>query len=146
MANFFALDPEAAGELGEGTEMSRDSWPPTVQRLQWILDVWPEDDLLYRFPSYVVTAAAAERLVNAGLTGFTLRDVEVVKTPEFDKAHSDRTLPLFRWLSVEGVAGSDDFGLDEDGTLVVSERALASLREGRIGNCDVENFTSATRS
>jgi hypothetical protein len=41
---------------------------------------------------------------------------------------------------VTGTAGRDDVGTTPTGQLVVSDQALALLREFNINNCDVEPF------
>ena len=45
----------------------------------------------------------------------------------FEELYPGRELPRFRWLDVHGRPGRDDFGLDSDFVLVVSERALEAL-------------------
>jgi hypothetical protein len=135
---FFRVEPEVAGGLGPETVMDRSVHPPRISRLHYVFDGWLGDDLLESFPGFVVTEEAAARLEAAGLTGFELKPVEIGKSEAFEELYPDRELPEFRWLDVTGTPRQDDFGVDDDGVLVVSERALEVLREGQLENADVE--------
>jgi hypothetical protein len=49
-----------------------------------------------------------------------------------------RELPPFRWMIVDGAAFQHDFGMADDLRLVVSERALGTLRAVGIDHALVE--------
>jgi hypothetical protein len=138
---YFALTPDVAGGLGKHTELDRSTHPPAVHRLHIVFSDWLGDDLLADFPCFLVTEKLGERLLQEQLTGFELADVEVELSPEAEELLEGQELPEFRWLKVPGRAGSEDFGLvPRDASLVVSDRALAVLREGSLNYCDIEDY------
>jgi hypothetical protein len=140
MTSFYRLEPEVAGGLGPQTVMRRDRHPPKVERLHYVFDGWLGDDLLESFPSFIVTRSMADALKRESLSGFSLKDVKVSTSEQFAELHPGRQLPEFRWLDVTGVPGVDDFGITAPGYLVVSERALHRLRQGRLHYCKVTPF------
>lgn len=135
---YYTLEPEVAGGLGAGTVMDTTVHPPRVTRLHYEVEDWLGDDLVESFPCFLVSAPLAARLTAAGLGSFALRGVTVTTTPEADEQLGDGALPEFQWLDVTGVAGRDDVGVTPNGQLVVSDKALALLREFTVDNCDVE--------
>jgi hypothetical protein len=138
---FWILEPEVAGELGDGTNLDTSSHPPTVSRLEYRFMGWLGDDLLESFPCHIVTAPLAEALGAANLTGFRLDALAVSVSEEFKELYPGRMLPAFRWLKVHGEAGVDDFGLSPSHSLVVSEAALRVLRQYTLSQCEVRALT-----
>jgi len=138
--NYFFLEPEVAGELGKATVLDTTTHPPLVSKLYYQFSGWLGDVLLESFPCFIICADTASRLEKDSYTGLRFSEVETSTTPEFDAMFPGRVLPKFRWLQVQGVAGSDDFGLASDHRLVVSEKALEKLRKFGIGHALVEDF------
>lgn len=138
--DYHVLEPEVAGALGEHTVMDRSTHPPVVSKLHYELAGWLGDDLLESFPCFVVTARLAERIDASDLVGATLDSLELSIHPEADELFASRELPKFRWLRVSGEGGVADWGLAEDGRLVVSDRAMAILSDVQLKHCDVELF------
>lgn len=138
--NYFFLEPEVAGELGKGTVLDTTMHPPLVSKLNYQFSGWLGDVLLESFPCFIISADAADALDKGSCTGLSFSEVETSKTPEFNTMYPDRALPKFRWLQVQGRAGSDDFGLASDHRLVVSEKALEKLRPFGISHALVEDF------
>jgi hypothetical protein len=137
--NYFLLEPEVAGELGEGTVMDTSVHPPVVSRLQYVVQDWLGDEILESTPCFVVTEHLAGLIEAAGLTGHRLAGAEVVLGEDAEElAGEPIDLPKFQWLQLVGVPESDDFGASANGSLVVSERALDVLRQGALANCDIE--------
>lgn len=121
-ARFYRLEPEVAGEWGGATEVEEPHrHPPKILRLEYEFGAWLGDGLLESFPCFIVTEENAERLDGLGATGYTLREVDVSKSDEFEELYPGRELPPFRWLDVHGKPGHDDFGLDSSSRLIVSE-------------------------
>jgi hypothetical protein len=137
--SFFRVEPEVAGGLGPNTEMDRSRRPPRIHKLHCVFDGWLGDDLVESFPAFVITSDALRRLQEAQLTGFEDGDVEIGRSEQFDELYPDRQLPEFRRLGVTGKARVDDFGTDDDGVLVVSDRVLGVLRQGSLDNAEVED-------
>ncbi len=140
MGQYYRLSPEVAGGLGEDTIMDRTHVPPIVSRLHYVFDGWLGDDIVESYPCFIVTGAVAERLQQSNANGFTLREVEVSTSDEFKDQSVSRDLPIFRWLDVTGIPGKDDFGLDTDGRLVVSDRVLTILREEHLEHCLLDKY------
>ena len=139
--DYFALEPEAAGEFGENTELDTSVHPPKVLQLDVVLDEWLGDDLLWVYPAYLVSQQLADKLVASGLREFALRNVAVSILPEAEEWLDGRIVPTFLWWQVTGQAGVDDFGVTDKGHLVVSERGLAILKaNGQLEECDVTVF------
>jgi hypothetical protein len=137
---YFKIEPEVAGGLGERTRMDVSTHPPKVFHLHYEFDGWSGDGILESFPCFIVTATKADQLESMDASGFQLRDVEISKSPTFEELFPNLDLPDFRWLDVSGTPGKDDFGIDADGVLVVSDRALAVLEEGGLEDCDIEEY------
>jgi hypothetical protein len=137
---YYTLQPEVAGGLGNATVMDTTVHPPLLQRLHYEFEDWLGDDLVESFPCFLVSEPLAARLTAAGLGTFQLKDVEVTMTPEAKELLGDNAFPNFYWFDVAGTAGRDDVGITLTGLLVVSDQALAVLREFNIDNCDVEPF------
>ena len=134
---FFRLDPEAAGGLARMTVMDRSTHPPLVTRLHYEFDGWLGDELLQSFPCFIVTQALASSLAAADLTGTSFDLVIVTVSQQFRDMYGDRALPEFSWLKVCGRAGADDFGVDNNNYLVVSERALRMMN---LKHCIVQEW------
>jgi len=137
---YWILEPEVAGGLGEGTLMDRRTHPPTVSRLHYAFQSWLGDALLTTFPCYIVTERVRQALARRAATGCAFDEVQVTTEYPFDELHPGRRLPPFTWLKITGRAGVDDFGLSADHRLVVSSRALGCLREFQLAHCQIEAF------
>jgi hypothetical protein len=117
-----------------------------VKHLHYEFEGWSGDELLASFPCFIVTKEMGAKLVDAGLSGFELAEVEISKSGLFLALHPKRDLPAFQWLRVLGDAGAADFGVTEGYDLVVSNGALRILREGRLAHCDVSELSNRGHS
>lgn len=140
MVEHFYIEPEVAGGLGDRTTIDRGVHPPILKRLHYKLDGWMGDALLESFPTFIVTKEAKETLLAIDATGASFDVLELTVTDQFKELYPNRRLPEFAWLKVDGEAGLDDFGTAADGRLVVSRRALDSLRALGISHALVEPF------
>jgi hypothetical protein len=137
---YFYVEPEVAGGLGENTVMNSNVHPPLISRLHYHFDGWLGDVLLESFPSFIVTEVAKQKLQSAAVTGAKFDEVEVTTSEQFQELYPNRPLPKFVWLRVEGKPGRDDFGMAEDGRLVVSEKVLEALQDLGISHALVTEF------
>ena len=108
------------------------------------LDLWPTDDIVGGLgDGQFVVAKLADSLKTSDLTGFQLEPISVVDGDQFSMHRNDHpgeTLPDFFMLSATGKAGIDDFGTSQnDGFLVISEKALAFLKTFKTDYLFVEN-------
>jgi hypothetical protein len=137
---FYQLEPEVAGHLGSGTVMDASTHPPVVDALHYEFDGWPADDLIEAFPCFIVTDRMRGLIEKAQGTGCRFGPVRVSTSDEFEdlaEFRAPQPLPQFSWLIVSGTAGRDDFGTSSSGTLIVSDRILQVMKQGRLENCDV---------
>jgi hypothetical protein len=139
--SFYKLYPEVAGGWGPNTDFTRILGKSLViRKFHYEFDGWLGDELLQSSPCYIVTERLANAIRNHELSGCELKAVEVSTSDVFRELYPDRQLPRFAWLVITGTAGEDDFGLDADGRLVVSERAYSTLKTRQLSNCEVSEF------
>ena len=135
---FWKLTPEDPAELGDDTTMDTTVHPPVVNSLHLMFVGWLGSEFIECFPIYAATRGLADDLERAGLTGFQVADLQMTLDEQFQEMYPDRQLPGFVWLKIVGSARSDDFGMDADHKVVVSDRALAVLKSRKMVDCDVE--------
>jgi hypothetical protein len=135
---FYYLEPEVAGGVGPNSETHRENGALVVTHLNYEFDGWLGDALLETTPCFILTDAGREAVEAAGLRGVRFADVEVTQSPTFSELYPTRELPPFRWMIVDGVPYRDDFGMAADLRLIVSERALETLRAAGIDHAMVE--------
>jgi hypothetical protein len=134
---YYVLDPEVAGELGKNTVMDVSVHPPLVSNLHYELDAWLGDDLIQSFPCHLVTDRLKNTIENTSLTGVSFAPFEFELSANFKELHPSEEVPGFAWLKIFGKAGKDDFGVEAEGRLVVSERALKSLKKFALEHCNI---------
>lgn len=137
---FYILEPEVAGGPGADTEMDATVHPLRVHKLHYELDGWMGDDLLESFPCYIVTERLMLELGKRGFSGCEFGNVEITKSEQFADLYVGKNISEFRWLKVNGEAGTDDLGISDDNMLVVSERVLKILSQFQSDHCDVEEY------
>jgi len=126
---FYQVEPDVAGGLGEHTVLDPGTHPPRIDRLHYEFEDWSGDALVTSFPCFLVTRQGKEKLEFLGATGVVFDDVEVSTSDIFKELKPGFELPEFLWMKIVGEAGRDDFGIGPDFYLIVSERALNALRE-----------------
>jgi hypothetical protein len=135
---YYRLDPEVAGALGDDTVMDTSVHPPVVSSLQYEIHGWLGDDIVESTPCFIVTERLANLLAASNLSGFRLADVDITLWEQAEELEGGPLdLPPFRWLQLVGRPQVDDFGPNEQGSLVASESALALLRQVNLNHCDV---------
>lgn len=146
---YYFLEPEVSGGIGEDTVMDASTHPPRVERLQYHFNIWLGDDLVEGFPCFIVSEKLAAALAGSGLGAFDIRSVDITTEEDLSEQlarHGLSELPGFRWLYITGVAGQDDIGITPKASLVVSDRGLEVLRQGRLDNCDIEEYDPAAHA
>ena len=137
--DYYTIEPEVAGELGEGTIMDASVHPPLVSAVHYVITDWLGDDIIESFPCYLVTPRLATALEPSGLTGFRLDAARVTLSEQAADLGTTQA-PEFRWLIITGRPADDDFGILANGQAVVSEAALQALRSYTLDNCDIESY------
>lgn len=138
--DFYAIEPEVAGELGEGTNMDTSVHPPRVTAVHYVITDWLGDDIIESFPYYLVTPRLAADLEASGLTGFRLGAARVTLSEEAAD-FGITEVPDFRWLMISGRPGEDDFGTLDNGQAIISEGALQALQARTLDNCEIGPYS-----
>jgi hypothetical protein len=140
---YFLVEPETPGGLGENSKLDPSTHPPVVTELHFVFDDWFGDVLLTSFPVYLVTMQARSAIEESALSGARFEPVQVTTSGVFEDLNPRRELPSFAWLQVTGLSGKDDFGMSADHFLVVSERALDVLRRLGIPHAEVSEIAGS---
>ena len=139
MTDYWYVEPEEPGELGPATDIDMSTHPPLVSRLEYLMNVPPNDEILASFPCYVVSARVRARLTALGATGCTFRSVTVTPGPGFERLWPSVRLPQYWWMDILGSAGVDDLGIAPDLRLVASDRVRTAI-EPWMGHAELTNF------
>lgn len=124
---YYIVRPEVPGGLGDNTVMDYSGDRVGVSQLDYEFQGWLGDELITAHPAFAATAALADKFKQAGLTGFHPRDMEVTRSEDFEELSPDREIPPFTELVIDGTVGRDDFAINSDNELVLSQRALDIL-------------------
>ncbi len=137
---YYNLEPEVAGHLS-GESIRALSNGSHLVELHYVMDGWLGDDLIESFPCFILSNRVRVELDRANFSGYEFGDARVTTSELFQELHSEVELPAFSWLKVTGQPGIDDFGIAKDRRIVVSERALAVIREaGQLSDCLIEPY------
>jgi hypothetical protein len=147
----YRLDPEVAGEIGDGSEIIYEGGLiKKVTYLHYEFAGWLGDELLTQTPCFIVTEVVANSIIKSDLTGYRFEEMKVSKSDEFKEFYPDKVLPKFlRLLPLGKVVvdndkivewSGEDFCLEENVDLVVSEYALKVLEKHQMVNCNVEEL------
>lgn len=137
MTDYFQLEPEVSGELGEKTIIENSTHPPDVKKLEFLFKDWLGDCLIECFPVFLITEKVAQKLTNNKATGFILKEADIKIDYPFNEIHSNVILPNFVWIEINGISKKSDFGLDNN-FLVVSDKVLEILKSEGLKHCDIE--------
>lgn len=130
----YSLDPQVAGELGEGSVLDTTVHPPVVTKVDYLLDQPETDDLIQAFPVYLVSSELADRFQAAAMSGFALAEATVRPSPDCLAVFGDAPPREYRWLQVHGGEG-DDCWIDQSLMLCVSDRMMEILNHATLTDC-----------
>lgn len=136
----YILDPQVAGELGDGTVLDGSTHPPTVSKVDYVLDQPNADELIQSFPVFLVSAGLGTRLQQAGLSGFNLADVSVRPSDNYVALFGDAQHPQYLWMQVNGLPAGADCWLDTSFQLCVSDRMMSIIETAVLSDCLVEEI------
>lgn len=137
---YYIIEPEVAGSFGEKTQREVSVHPPKITKLHYIFDGWLGDDIVESFPVYLISEKLYELLKETELTGFEIDDCETEISETFATLQPDKTLPKFYWLKITGKTNRDDFWINEDNILTISESAYELIKQTNISNCDIDEL------
>lgn len=137
---YFHAEPQVAGELGPRT-LYISSFPTRVAKMEYLFDAWPSDDLVQAHPCFGISNELQEHIKNSALTGFELRSALVGTTDYFEGLSS---IPVFYELLPVGIAGTDDFGLDDSHKLILSGSSVDLIQKFRVTELDLKPYKTNT--
>lgn len=132
------LDPQVAGELGDGTVLDSSTHPPMVSQVDYVLDQPDADDFIQSFPVFLVAVELGSRLEQAGLTGFNLLDLAVRPSDNYLAVYGDVPHPQYLWMQVTGAPEQADCWLDTSFQICVSDRMMTIIEAAALSDCLVE--------
>ncbi|MCG5049855.1 hypothetical protein L2164_14225 [Pectobacterium brasiliense] len=135
MSSVYYIEPEVAGELGDGTVMDSSVHPPVVKKLELCFSGWLGDDLLECYPCFIVTERLANELKNTVQDNIFFEKIIVTQSDEFNEIYPGKPLPNFYWMKF--INGKEIF-LSEDQRLAVSEHIMNTLNNFNISNAIIE--------
>lgn len=145
MSEFYQLEPEVAGEVGEGSVIDRGVRPPKVEYLEYIFTGWLGDCLVESYPVFLITQSAAAELTKNLLNGFRIREAQISMSPSILDLYPESDVPEFRWLEINGTAFKNDFGL-KGNMLIVSRKSLEVLKAHGLKHCDMIGYKKKVKS
>lgn len=131
----YRLLPQVAGELGAETLLDSSTHPPTVHRLDYVLDVPDADDLIQAFPVFLVSTDLGERMESARLTGFALDAASVRASANYRDVYGEAPHRQYLWMKVERTSPGADLWLDSEYQLCVTDRAFNILEHAKLTGC-----------
>ncbi|MBN3265079.1 hypothetical protein [Pectobacterium brasiliense] len=135
MSGIYYIEPEVAGELGDGTVMDTSIHPPVVKKLELCFSGWLGDDLLECYPCFIVTERLENELRNIAQDNVFFEKINVNQSDEFGELYPGKKLPNFYWMKF--INGKEIF-LSEDQRLAVSERIMNILSNFNISNAIID--------
>ena len=122
------------------------AFPRRFRRMVFAYD-FPTGDCLFKdSPHYFVTKELGSSISARGLSGARRRPVETRVSDAYTQSYGTPTsVPQVEQLIVTGAAGEDDFGLQDQVALIVSDRALALLRQHGLAQAQIFSYDPAYR-
>lgn len=149
----YILEPEVAGELGEETlyhnfdNVRLKGERPIVDKLHYHFTGWLGDELLEATPCFIVSYELALSIEKKALSGYRLEDVIISLSDEFNEMYPKRELSQFKRLVPTGTIlvnkdtykewSGEDICISQNSYLVVSDKALDTIRTHKVENCDI---------
>ena len=145
--NYYLLNPEVAGELGDGSELVYEGGKiKEVVFLEYNFMGWQGDELLSTHPCFIVTESLQNDIILNGLTGVIFNNIAMTFSDEFYDICGDIQVPKFVQIicndlyedNVENL--QNDFYYNKYKEIIVSEKALGVLKQHKIDMCIIEKY------
>lgn len=138
---FFLLQPPVAGQFGPNAIVDTSTRPAKVTKYHYEIHHWLGDAFLTTMGTYIGSSELVDALMELNPTGIVFDTVEVTANDIFGLMKSSvDSIGKFYWFKITGLAGEDDFGLNNNWRLVVSERALRVMMKLNIENCGILQY------
>ncbi|MGF6949955.1 hypothetical protein QF028_002460 [Neobacillus sp. B4I6] len=144
------LEPEVAGEIGEKTIFSTNTYTNGMKEISYLnyeFQGWLGDELLESTPCFIVTENLANSIQSSELNGYLFNEVEVTVSDLFKELYPNEILPNFKRLIPIGKVfvenhkysgwSQEDFCLSQNLELVVSTNAFEVTNNHKLNYCDV---------
>ena len=136
---YYKLNPEVPGHFGDDAELERVNNTFEVKKMHLVFDGWQGDDLLTNHPVFMVTERLKDAISKFPLSGFSVTRIDNIETSEeYETFFGNKEIPPIFWLKVIGNPYIDDFGINEDNDLVVSQKTLDIMQKFNMNLCRVE--------
>jgi hypothetical protein len=136
----YIIEPEVAGKLGDGAILDHRTKPPVIEKLHYDFDDWLGDDILAGFQCFICTESLAQAIKENNLSGYKFEECKITKSQLFNDLNEDGLdLPTFFWFRVIGNE-NEDFFIVPNMTLVISERALNTLKQFNVNHCVIKDY------
>lgn len=145
--NYYLLNPEVAGEIGDGSELIyEDGKIKEVIFLEYNFMGWQGDELLSTHPCFIVTENLQNDITLNGLTGVKFKDIAMTFSDEFYDICGNVKMPKFVQIICNTSYEDNvdnlqyDFYYNKYKEIIVSERALTVIKQHKIDMCIIENY------
>jgi hypothetical protein len=136
---YYIMEPEVSGELGPKTIIDVRPFPPVVSGLHFIFKGWLGDDIIECFPIFMTSERLKNKLITSSLSGFSVDKCEIEISEQMKEIQPGTLVPDFFWLKISGQYEKDDFFLNTDLKLCISENAYKLISTFNILNCDLSS-------
>ena len=137
---YHLIEPEVLVGLGEETVFGNSNGD--LLSIHMNIEDWLGDDLLTCHPVFLVTEQLKSKLEKTTLTGFGFASIK----QSFDEYFNDNfqlkiPIPEFHWLKINGQESKDDFFINQDKNLMVSETCFKFLKENaKLEYCEIDSL------
>lgn len=145
---YFILEPEVAGGIGKKTKiLYENSKIKEVLFLDYEFEGWLGDDILTTHPCFIISESLCDIIKASDLKGYQLQKIDVSFSDFFLEVYNKNVLPNFIRLlpfAINDISLIDkmllDFYLYKNTTLIVSEKALNTLKKLNLSNANILNI------
>lgn len=111
MKNYYQLEPEVSGELGQKTVLDSTIHPPKIEKLEFLFKGWLGDCLVACFPVFLIKEETLKILIDNNQTGLSTRLADIKTDYPFDELNPNVVMPKFIWIEINGIAKKTILGL-----------------------------------
>lgn len=124
--------------MGEHTVIDNSIYPPKIQKLHINVEDWMGDNIMEKFPVYIITERLKKGLQTTDFKGFKINNLELT-TDEYFFEHYQlkKEIPKFYWLLVIGKKNKDDLYIDDQNILNISEKLFLFLKRYNLNYCSI---------
>lgn len=146
--NYFIIEPEVAGEIGENTvydnynEIINKKEKPIISHLHFIFDGWLGDELLEVTPCFLVSENLKKSIEQNKFSGCEFEEIEISFSDEFFELYPNRVVPTFYRLIPQKTViiennnfvrqDMDDFMISQKSYLIISDKVKHLLNDMNI--------------